>query len=86
MLATVSCRWSRAHNAAWTQTTSATTAATERIEINPRGAENRDRTRPLGPTKIVYERTLVDGVFQVAASHGGFKTATTQKKISSAAI
>ena len=32
MLATVCCRWSKVHIPAWTHTTSATTATTERIE------------------------------------------------------
>src|SRR5512145_1508975 len=67
MFATACCRWSRLHKTACTQTTSATTAATVRIEQLPRGAEDRDPNPSPRLEQGRQQRTLTFGV--LASSH-----------------
>src|SRR6202008_2679490 len=66
-LATACCRWSKLHNPACTQTTSATTAATVRIEHLPRGAEGRDPNLSPRFNQGRSQRTSAEGV--LASSH-----------------
>src|SRR5689334_2605834 len=78
ILATAWCRWSRVHKAACTQTTSATTAATERIEEQPRGAEGRDPNLSPRFNQGRRQRTSAEGI--LASSHQSWRFQEKQRR------